>query len=325
MDKQYTSEIGFVVSSRDFLVNLDGLPSAKINDLVESNNSRGWVNALSFESIEVLMLDEGKFTPGQVFKKLPQILGITLNKSVLGRSINPLGIPIDGKGPFLKQGEGTFLELEQEAVGIAGREFISHQFATGITLIDTLIPVGKGQRELIIGDAHSGKSSFLIDAVVNQKDTGVICVMGLIGKTASSTRNIIDTLRSNNALSYTVVVASLSTDPAPLIYLTPKTAITVAEYFQKQGLDVLLILDDMGTHAKIYREMSLLNNRPPGRQSYPGDIFYQQAHLMERAGNFNPSAGGGSITALPVVEINLNDFASLIPTNLMAMTDGHLL
>lgn len=325
MNNDQSSEVGYVISARDFLVSVDGLPTAKINDLVESNHLRGWVNSLSSDRVEVLMVDEGRFTPGQMFKKLPQVLGLNASSSLLGRSINPLGVPVDGKGPLPKAKNSQFLELEQEVVGICGREFIRQQFLTGMTLIDTLIPLGKGQRELVIGDAHSGKTAFLIDLIVNQKSSRTICVVGLIGKTATATKAFIETLRTNKILNYTVVVASFSNDPAPLIFLTPKAAFCVAQYFQKQGQDVLLILDDMGTHAKIYREISLLGNKPPGRQSYPGDIFYQQAHLMEQAGKFSSSAGGGSITALPVLELNLNDFTSLIPTNLMAMTDGHLL
>lgn len=217
------------------------------------------------------------------------------------------------------------MELDQIAPGIETREFISTQFLTGITLIDTLLPIGRGQRELVIGDAHSGKTSVLLDAIINQKNTGVICVYASIGKPTVTVRNLIDALKANGALAYTVVVAASSADPAPLIYLAPKTAFTVAEFFQKKGRHVLLILNDMGIHAKIYREIGLLSNMPPGRESYPGDTFHQQAYLMERAGNFNSSAGGGSITALPVAELNLNDFTSLLPTNLMSMTDGHLL
>ena len=188
-----------------------------------------------------------------------------------------------------------------------------------------MIPLGKGQRELIIGDTHSGKISTIIDIIINQKQTGVICVLALIGKPSVSIKGLIDTLAINKALNYSVVVATSSSDPAPLIFLTPKAAFSVAEYFQKKGKDVLLIMDDIGIHAKIYREISLLGNKSPGRESYPGDIFYQHAHLLERAGNFLPEYGGGSITALPIIEINLTDFTTLIPTNLMSMTDGHLL
>ncbi|MBI2597076.1 hypothetical protein HYW41_02880 [Candidatus Daviesbacteria bacterium] len=320
------NEVGYVTSTRGFLVHLDGLPSIRINDMVASEeNLRGWVSSIDKNQVEVLMLDEGVVYPKQQFKRLSARLGVSIGDFLLGRSINPLGIPIDGKGLLTRSKTNPSLELDKEAPGIEYRQFISKQFLTGITLIDTLIPLGKGQRELIMGDAHSGKTSLLLDIVINQKNTGVIVVFALIGRPSVVVKNLIEVLRSNKALDYTVVVATSSSDPAPLIFLTPKTAMTVSEYFQKKGKDVLLILDDLGSHAKIYREIALLSNKAPGRQSYPGDIFYQHAHLLERAGNFLPSNGGGSITALPTIELDLNDFTTLIPTNLMSMTDGHLL
>lgn len=317
-------EIGYVVESRDFLVYLDGFPTIHINDMVCSEDGlRGWVNSLAEDKIEVLMVDEGKITPGQAFRKMPQTLSISAGDFLLGRAINPLGIPIDGKGFLSKTKGSTSLELEQEARGIGSREFIKEQFQTGITLIDMLIPIGKGQRELILGDAHSGKTSFLIDVIANQRYTKTICIYASIGKQVSAVKDFLDVLRANKALTYTVVIAATSMEAAPLIFLTPKTAFSLAEYFQKKGLDVLVILDDLGIHAKIYREMSLLAGKSPGRESYPGDIFYQHAHLIERAGKFKPEYGGGSITALPIIELNLTDFTTYIPTNLMSMTDGH--
>lgn len=321
----WTTEVGYVVSSREFLVHLDGFPFIHVNDMVESEQGlRGWVNSLSDSKIEVLMLDEGKIVPKEQFKRSGSSLGVGVGDFLLGRAVNPLGIPIDGKGPLSKTKNSPLLPLDQEAPGIEARQFIQKQFLTGITLVDSLIPLGKGQRELILGDAHSGKASFLIDVIVNQKNTGTICIYASIGQPAVALRNLIDTLRANKALDYTIVIATSSSEPAPLIFLTPKTAFTVAEYFQKQGRDVLIILDDLASHAKIYREIALLSNKSPGRESYPGDIFYQHAHLLERAGNFSPPTGG-SITALPVAELNLSDFTTLIPTNLMSMTDGHLL
>ncbi len=319
-------QVGFAISSRDFLVYVDGFPTIKINDLVESESgARGWINSLLKDSAEVLMVDKAKITPSEPFKRLDEPLGVLVGDFLLGRSINPLGVPIDGKGPLRKTKTSKISQLDTPAPGIDAREFITQQFLTGVTLIDTLIPLGKGQRELVLGDAHSGKTQFLLDTIVNQKGTNVVCVYASIGKPAVSVRNLIDILRANGALEYTVVIASSSSEQAPLIFLTPKTAFAVAEYFQKQGRDVLLILDDLGVHAKIHREISLLSNKAPGKESYPGDTFYQHSHLLERAGRFNKLAGGGSITTLPVVELNLSDFTTLIPTNLMSMTDGHLL
>lgn len=324
--KSPTQEVGYVTSARDFLVHVDGFPSIRINDMVQSESgARGWVNSIKEDDIEVLMLDETNLLPKQLLKKVDSRLGIGVGDFLLGRAINPLGLPIDGKGMLSKNKIVQISELEQGAPGLESREFISEQFLTGITLIDSLIPLGKGQRELILGDAHSGKTGFLLDLLINQKNTGVICVVASIGKPAVAVRNLIDILHSNNALPYTVIVATSSSEPAPLIFLTPKAAFAIAEYFQRQGKDVLLILDDLGTHAKIYREISLLGNKAPGRESYPGDMFYQHAHLLERAGKFIKKFGGGSITALPVIELNLNDFTTLIPTNVMSMTDGHLL
>lgn len=318
-------EIGYVVKSQDFLVYLDGFPTVRINDLVQSSSgARGWISSLSKDLIEVLMLDEGKIKPNEAFSRLPDPLGILVGEFLLGRAINPLGIPIDGRGPLKKTGLVKVSPLDNPAPGIEAREFITEQFLTGITLVDTLVPLGKGQRELILGDAHCGKTQFLIDTIVNQKGANVVCVYASIGKSAVSVRNLIDTLKANNALDYTVIIAASSSEMAPLIFLTPKSAFTISEYFQKMGRDVLLILDDLGIHAKIHREIALLGDRPPGRESYPGDTFHEHAYLMERAGKFGPPAGG-SITALPVLELNLSDFTTLIPTNLMSMTDGHLL
>ena len=324
MDNQ--TEVGYVISSREFLIMLDGFPSIRVNDMVQNEQGeRGWVNSINESAIEVLMVDEARVLPRQLFKKMPTRLSVTVGDFLIGRSINPLGIPIDGKGLLSKTKSNTSLELERGAPGIESRRFISNQLLTGITLIDTLIPLGKGQRELIMGDAHSGKTGFLLDVIINQKNTGIICIVALIGKPSVVVKNLIDVLRSNKAMDYTVIIATSSSETAPMIFLTPKTAFTIAEYFQKKGKDVLLILDDLGTHAKIYREIALLGNKPPGRESYPGDIFYQHAHLLERGGNFLAEFGGGSISVLPVIELNLNDFTTLIPTNLMSMTDGHLL
>ena len=188
-----------------------------------------------------------------------------------------------------------------------------------------LVPIAYGQRELVIGDPHSGKTTFLIDCIVNQKGKGVICIYAVIGKPINEIKNITEVLKANDALSYTIIIAASSSEKPSLIYLTPSTAVSIAQYFQKAGKDVLLILDDMGLHAKYYREISLLSGKAPGRQSYPGDIFFEHAKLVEKCGNFNSSIGGGSITCLPVMEVNVDDFASYLTTNLMGMTDGHLL
>lgn len=319
-------EVGFVKNVRDFLIYLDGLPTVQIHDIVENEQKvRGWVSALLPNMVEVLMLDEGTIQPGQLFKRSGIKLTIPVGQFLLGRTVNPLGVPLDGKGLLAGATTNNLAGLDNEAPGISQREFISKQLNTGIAVVDSIVPIGKGQRELVVGDARSGKTDFLVDVIVNQKHNNMICIYASIGKPITEVRSIIDVLQINQALPYTVIVATSSSDPGPLIYLTPQAAFTIAEFFQKQGQDVLIILDDMGSHAKIYREISLLGNRSPGRESYPGDMFYQHAHLLERAGNFKTEAGGGSITALPVIELSMSDFTTLIPTNLMSMTDGHLL
>lgn len=318
-----TSEIGYVISSRNYLAFLDGLPNIKIHDLVETENgSKALVNAVFEDKVEVFLLDDVVIHPGQLFRYTGKKLEVPVGDFLLGRAVNPLITPIDGKGIVGKKGE--LYEIEKRARGVESREFITEQFLTGLALVDTLVPIGRGQRELVIGDAHAGKTSFLSNIIVNLKGKNVICIYAAIGKPNNAIKTTISILAANNAISHTVIVATGSTEPPPLIILTPHTAMTIAEYFQKQGKDVLVILDDMGIWAKIYRELSLLGNRSPGRESYPGDIFYQQAKLMERAGRFNKVNGGGSITALPVIEITQNDFTGFIPTNLMSITDGHL-
>jgi len=319
-------EVGFVRSVRGFLAYIDGLPEVKINDIVENETgARGVVSALLPDRAEVLLLDDSPVLPGQLFYRTGKRLNLRVGPFLLGRVINPLGLPVDGKSPFVMTATQQFEELDKPAPSINEREFIKEQLHTGITVVDTLLPLAKGQRELIVGDARSGKTDFIIDIIVNQKNSNIICIYACIGKTITEVRTFIDLLQAHNAMEYTTVVSTSSTDPAPLIYLAPYSAFTVAEYFQKQGRDVLLILDDMGNHAKIYREISLLSDKSPGRESYPGDIFYQHSHLLERAGDFKKEVGNGSITALPIIELNLNDFTTFIPTNLMSMTDGHFL
>lgn len=318
MDKQ---EVGYVVSSKGYLAYLDGLPTIQINDLVSTEDAViGLVHSLNPTEVEVLLLSSSSVAPGKAFKATGKRLELMVGDYLVGRAINPLGLPIDGKGMLSSNSNSK--ELEPPSRSIEAREFIKDQMITGISLVDSLIPLGLGQRELIIGDANSGVQNFLINIIVNQS---AICIYAAIGKPISQITNLIHTLQVNKALSHSIVIATSSTDGSPLIFLTPLAALTIAEYFKDQGKNVLVILDDMGIHAKAYREIALLGGRSPGRESYPGDIFYQQAKLLERAGKFNKNFGGGSITAIPVIELNLNDFTGFIPTNLMSITDGHLL
>ncbi|MDO8515560.1 MAG: hypothetical protein Q7S14_03605 [bacterium] len=319
-------EVGFVQKINKFIGYLDGLPGIKINDIVENEAGlTGWVTALLPDLVEVLFLKDGDVRPGDMFFKSGKHLTVPLGNFLLGRAINPLGIAIDAGMPLPPKNDKNVTypdSLDKIAPNMGNRKFIDRQLDTGITLIDTLVPIGRGQRELIMGDPRSGKAEFVLDIIANLKDTGVVVVYGIIGKSLPAMRSIISALGQRGALPYTTIIAAASTDPVPLIFLTPQTVFTVAEFYQHQGKDVLVVLNDMGIHAKIYREISLLANQTPGRESYPGDIFYQHAHLMERGGYFS---NGGSITVLPSIELDLNDFSTYIPTNLMGMTDGHLL
>ncbi len=318
-------EVGYVKSIKGSIIYLDGLPSVRIGDLVKSDNGeRGYVSSLFENLVEVMLVTRGIIKPGQMFEPLGQNLEVPAGDFLIGRAVNPLGIPIDGKKP-LPGGKENLVPMEQAIPGIADRRFIREQLETGITLIDSLIPIGKGQRELVIGDARSGKTGFIMDLIANQKNQKTICIYACVAKPSADVYDLIQSLEKSGCMSYTVVVASFSIDSAPLVFLTPKTAMAMATYFQKLGRDVLIIIDDIGAHAKVYREISLLADRPPGREAYPGDIFYEHAHLLEKAGNFSSDVGGGSITALPVIELGMTNFTGYIPTNLMSMTDGHLL
>lgn len=326
-----TEEVGFVKSARGKIVYLDGFPTVAVGERVMGENgAEGYVGGLFPDRVEVHLLTDHLVAPGLMFRRTGEFMTMSVGDSLLGRVVSPLGQPLDGKPSFaLRASAGKdqlqVRLLDQPIVGIQGRRFISEQFDTGISVVDTVFPLGKGQRELIIGESRAGKAAFLQDLITNQKGRGVVCVYGMIGKPMAGAKDIWTDLADSGVMEHAVIVASVSTDPAPLIFLTAAAAMTVAEFFQRQGKDILLILDDMGGHARNYREMSLISDRPPGRESYPGDIFYQQARLLERAGCFNEKAGGGSITALPVIELTLPDFTGFIPTNLMGMTDGHLL
>lgn len=322
-----TQEVGFVKRVRGPVAYLDGLPGVGIGEMVVGESGvRGFVGSLLPDQVEVFLLTDQKVTPGERFTRTGDFLELPVGDFLLGRAISPLGDPVDGLGPLATaKADNNHLRLDQPAVGISGRRFITEQFDVGITTVDTIFPIGRGQRELVIGEQRSGKTQFLLDVVANLKGLGVICVYALIGKPVVETRNIWLQLSDNELLKYTTLLISTATDPSPMTFLTAQSAMTVAQFFQRQGRDVLVILDDMGVQARNYREMALVSQRPPGRESYPGDIFYQQARLLERAGCFNETVGGGSITALPVIELLLAEFAAFIPTNLMGMTDGHLM
>lgn len=321
---ELNQEVGYVVSSQDYLIYIEGFPSAKINDIcVSENGDKAIIASLEGNRIKALMLSSTRARPGDLFKLEPEGIRLPMGKYLLGRTVNPLGRPIDGKSALPL--DGSKLELNVVAVGIKDREPIDEQLITGFAVNDILLPLGKGQRELIIGDPRSHRPDYLLDVIISQKGLGSICVYCAIGKPEIETRRFAGALESSNAFAYSLVVAANSNLPAPLIAIAPSVAFSFAEYFCRQGQEVLLILDDLGLHAKYLREIALLSMQSPGRESYPGNIFYEHSHLMERAGRFKKELGGGSITLLPVLENDLENLTNLIPTNLMSQTDGHLL
>jgi F-type H+-transporting ATPase subunit alpha len=316
-------EVGFSISVNDYLITLEGLPSAKVNDVVISElGERAIVNSLEGNYLQALLLESRHPKPGEMFYLDDGGIKLPLCDGLLGRTVNPLGAPIDGKAPLPKDRQK--LELDVVALGIAERELITDQLSTGFTVVDTLLPIAKGQRELIIGDARSGKSTFLLDIIINQKGKNVICVYGAVGKSEIGIKRFAAAISQAGASEYTTILAATSSSPTPLITIAPSVAFSVAEYFCSKGRDVLLILDDLGVHARYLREIALISKQIPGRESYPGGIFHAHSHLMERAGRFKGN-NGASITLLPVIENDLENFTNLIPTNLMSQTDGHLL
>lgn len=319
-----TVEVGFCTSAQDYLLYLHGLPSAHLNDIiVTARGSKALVVALEREKVEALMLDPERPKPGDIFTLIEGGLQFPLSENLLGRTINPLGAAKDGQPEV--QGDKKPLELDIIASGIGTRARINKQLKTGLTLVDTLLPIGQGQRELIYGEPRSGQQQFLLDCIVNQKDSNVVCLYAALGKSDIDTKRFVTNLSEAGALPYTIILSATSSEATPVISIAPAVAFFIADYFRAQGKDVLVILDDLGTQAKYLREIALKSARVPGRESYPADIFYQHAHLMERAGNYNKENGGGSITLLPVIESSIENFSNLIPTNLMSSTDGHLL
>lgn len=323
-DTAKLTEVAFVVKAQDYLLYLEGLPTAKIDDvIITRNGGRALITALNHGRIEALMLDRERPAPGDAFIRNEKGIQIPFESKLLGRAITPLGKPIDGKDTFPPKGEKII--LDRIAGGIDTRRIISDQFYTGITMIDTLLPIGKGQRELVFGEARSGKSTLLQDIILNQKGKNVICIYVAIGISDIEVKRFINSLEQEGGLSYSIIIAATSSNAAPLIAIAPTVGFAMAEHFLTKGRDVLMILDDLGMHAKYMREIGLLSGRIPGRESYPADIFYAHSHLVERAGNFNQKFGNASITLLPVIETGLENFSNLIPTNVMSMTDGHLL
>ncbi len=316
-------EQGIVVSVGDGISWIKGLPSAAIEDvLIFADGSRGMVFDLNADHIGAILLYETEnLTAGTTVRHARHPLSVPVGDEFLGRVIDPLGMPLDGLAAPIHTGREN---LEKNSPAIIARDFVHEPLYTGIKIIDSLIPIGKGQRQLIIGDEGLGRSSIALDTVINQQDKNVICIYVLIGQKRSAVVSTIETLKQHDAMAYTVCVVAEASALAGLQYVAPFSGCALAEYWMAKGRDTLVIYDDLSTHARTYRELSLLLRRPPGREAYPGDIFFIHSRLLERSTHYNADNGGGSMTALPIVETQQGEIAAYIPTNLISITDGQI-
>ena len=316
-------EVGTVVQVGDGIASVYGLRNCMSTELLEfEDGSIGLAQNLENDTVSVAILsDKNDIREGTKVKRTGTVLSIPVGESFLGRVVNPLGEPIDGKGPIFGEARRP---VEAEAPGIIERQSVSTPLQTGIKAIDSMIPIGRGQRELIIGDRQTGKTEIAIDTIINQKDKNVICIYVAIGQKATSVVSLVADLVREGAMAYTIVVSATAAESAPVQYIAPYSGCAMAEYFREQGKDVLIIYDDLSKHAVAYRALSLLIRRPPGREAYPGDVFYLHSRLLERAACVSPEFGGGSITALPIVETQAGDVSAYIPTNVISITDGQI-
>ena len=316
-------ETGTVILVGDGIARVYGLRECMASELLEfEDGSFGMAQNLEAETVSVALLSvENKIREGTTVKRTGRVLSVPVGEALLGRVVNTLGEPIDGKGPVETK---ETRPVESEAPGIIERKSVSVPLQTGIKAIDSMIPIGRGQRELIIGDRQTGKTEIAIDTIINQKNTGVICIYVAIGQKNSSVVSLANELTRSGAMEYTIIVSASASEPAPLQYVAPYAGCAMAEYFREQGKDVLIIYDDLSKHAVAYRALSLLIRRPPGREAYPGDVFYLHSRLLERAACVAPEYGGGSITALPIIETQAGDVSAYIPTNVISITDGQI-
>lgn len=316
-------EVGIIEKVGDGIATVKGLKHAMAGELVELKGGvSGMVQNLLLDSVGVVLMGgETTVREGDILRRTGRLMEVPVGEGLLGRVVNPLGQPIDGKGEIHY---AATRPVEAQSPGIADRKSVDVPLQTGIKAIDALVPIGRGQRELIIGDRGTGKSAVAVDTIINQKNTGVICIYVAIGQKASTIARLSRTLEKYGAKDYTIIVAATAAQSAPLQYLAPYAGVTMGEYFMDQGKDVLCIYDDLSKHAVAYRAMSLLLRRPPGREAYPGDVFYLHSRLLERAARRNEQAGGGSITALPVIETLAGDVGGYIPTNVISITDGQI-
>lgn len=321
--KTKQDEIGYVISVGDGISKVHGIEKCKANELLEfANGSFGMALNLeeTFVSCVLLGSDVG-ISEGSIVKRTGRVVSVPVGEKLIGRVVNALGEPIDGKGPIDIE---NYSPIERRAYGIIERKSVSVPLQTGIKAIDSMIPIGRGQRELIIGDRQTGKTVIATDTIINQQGKGVICIYVAIGQKQSTVTSVVDTLYRAGAMDYTIVVSANASDPAPLQYIAPYAGCTMGEYFMEQGKDVLIVYDDLSKHAVAYRALSLLIRRPPGREAYPGDVFYLHSRLLERAARLSDECGGGSLTALPIIETQAGDVSAYIPTNVISITDGQI-
>ena len=316
-------ETGKVILVGDGIARVYGLENCMANELLEfDDGSFGMAQNLEKETVSVAVLsNKNNIKEGSIVKRTGNVLSVPVGEKFLGRVVNALGEPIDGKGPIENSG---YRPIESEAPGIIERKSVCVPLQTGIKAIDSMIPIGRGQRELIIGDRQTGKTEIAIDTIINQKTTGVICIYVAIGQKSTSVAQLASELQANGAMDYTIIVSATAAESAPLQYIAPYSGCAMAEYFREQGKDVLIIYDDLSKHAVAYRALSLLIRRPPGREAYPGDVFYLHSRLLERAACVDEAYGGGSITALPIIETQAGDVSAYIPTNVISITDGQI-
>ena len=322
------AEVGEVIEIGDGVARVNGLENVVSSELVElPNNVFGMALNLEADNVGLVLFGESHLVKeGDIAKRTGKVVEMPVGEAMLGRVVNPLGRPIDGKGPIATSEK---LPIERKALGVMDRQPVKEPLQTGLKAIDSMVPIGRGQRELIIGDRQTGKTAIAIDAIINQKsthngDSPVYCIYVAIGQKASTVAQVVAKLEEHGAMEYTTVVAASASEPAPLQYIAPYSGCSQGEYFRDSGKHALVIYDDLSKHAWSYRQMSLLLRRPPGREAYPGDIFYLHSRLLERASKLNDNLGGGSLTALPIIETQEGDVAAYIPTNVISITDGQI-
>src|SRR5262244_3813247 len=317
------AEVGSIISIGDGIARVHGVENAMAGEMIEfPHGVFGIALNLEEESVGAVLLGEFKeIKEGDQVRRTGRIISVPVGDELLGRVVNALGQPVDGKGPITTK---QYSPIERLAPGVVDRQPVKEPLQTGLKAIDAMVPIGRGQRELIIGDRQTGKTAVAIDTILNQKETGVICIYNAIGQKQSTIAQVVRTLEENDAMRYSIVVAAAAADPAPLLYISPYSACTFGEFFRDSSRHALVVYDDLSKHAQAYREISLLLRRPPGREAYPGDVFYLHSRLLERAAKMNKELGGGSLTALPIIETQAGDLSAYIPTNVISITDGQI-